>query len=146
VWRNMPLSILRWFITRCRTKWYLVYIVVLFIPESPVFTIIIFTITIATTTYIYTSLTIIRITTTVTQIRPTYFSIRTNTINYNEIWILTKFTERIQVIVQLFMDFLVFQRTPTGKRHWDINTEKNICRSFKKSIIKFIKVLQWMFY
>jgi hypothetical protein len=31
---------------------------------------------------------------------------------------------------------------PTGRHHWDITTEKNICSPFEKSIIKFTKVLQ----
>lgn len=73
-----------------------------------------------------------RIITTVTQIGPIYFGIRVNTIKHINILILTKFTGRIQVIIQLFMDLFAVQCTPTGRHHWDTNTEKNIFCPFEK--------------
>jgi hypothetical protein len=92
--------------------------------------------------YICTFLTITRIT-TVTQVRPTYFGIGVSMIKYINSWILTKFTERIRVIMQLFMDLFAVQCMPTGRCHWDISTEKNVCRPFGRPITKFTRVLKW---
>jgi hypothetical protein len=70
-----------------------------FAIESPIFIIIdLFNVaaTAATTTitYICTCLNVIRITTTVTQIKPIYFGIRVTMLNYVNICSLTNFTEK----------------------------------------------------
>jgi hypothetical protein len=139
MWIDRYLSILRWCITRWGMRWYHVEIMVIFILESPVFITIIFLVVTTTTpitiTYICTYLTFVKITTTVTQIRPTYFSIRVNTIKYSNIWILTKFTERIWVIMQFFMDLFPCPLEDC--------IGKSGCRPFEKSIIKFTEVLKW---
>jgi hypothetical protein len=62
---------------------------VISIPESAIIIIIIF---------------VVNTTRPITTIRHTYFGIRVNTIKYISIWILTKFAERIRVIMQFFMD------------------------------------------
>jgi hypothetical protein len=92
VCRNRHLSVSRWYITRWGTKWYHTEIIVILVPESPIFIIIAFVV-VTTTTCIYTCLTVIRITETVTQNRPTYFGIRPNTIKYISVWTLSSLNE-----------------------------------------------------
>jgi hypothetical protein len=57
-------------------------IMVIFVPESPAFFINVFVVVTTAAACISTYLTVIRITTTVTQIRPTYFGISVNTIKH----------------------------------------------------------------
>jgi hypothetical protein len=104
-------------------KQYLTEIMVIIVPESPTFNIIIFVIVITTTiaTYICTCLTVIRITTAVTLIMPIYFVIRVAMLTYINISILT---ERIPVVMQLSTDLFTVQCMPTGRCHWDITTKK----------------------
>jgi hypothetical protein len=40
------------------------------------------------------------------------------------------------------MELAAVQCMPTGKRHWDITTGKNISHQFEKSIIKLMKELK----
>jgi hypothetical protein len=136
MWRNRHLSILRWFIIRWGMKWNLTEIMLTFISEGPIF--------ITDTNsiiYIFTLLTVITITTTVTQIWPLYFGIRVTMLNYINIWILNNFIETIWVIMQLFIDLYAVQCMPTGRHHQNIATVKK-WRLFTKSMVKYTGVLQ----
>jgi hypothetical protein len=53
-----------------------------------------------------------------------------------------QFSERIRIIMQLFMDLFAVQCTPSGRLHWDITIEKSVYSLFEKSIITFTKVLE----
>jgi hypothetical protein len=127
----------RRFITSWGMKWYLIEIMVIFVPESTVF-IIIFVITTTTiTTYICICLAIIRIT-TITLTSPIYFGIRVTMLSYINIWILTNFTERTQVVTQLFTDLFTVQCMPTGISlpRKNERTPHKICYEVHKSITR----------
>lgn len=82
---------------------------IIFVPDSPVFIIMVFVVLTTTTTA---------------------NTIRVNAVNTN-ISIENKFTERIRVNIQLFIDLFAVQYRPTGRRPWDGNYREKYCRPFK---------------
>jgi hypothetical protein len=89
-------------------------VMIIFVPDSPVFIIVVVvvvsTITTDVTTYIPTYLIVVKIITAVTEITPTYSGIRVSTIK--NIRIVSKFTERTRIIMQLLMHLLLFKARP----------------------------------